>query len=942
MADLIKIGSSGVRVNQLNLQTTGHNIANVDTDGYSRQDAVQVTNPAIAWGNGHYGQGARTETVRRIVNDFTVNQLRNDTSVAKEREMVLQYAKQLDNLMADADSSPGNALNEFFSAMQSLADDPNNSALRNQVLAQADGLAQRFNLMQERFDDMQESINVQLKSSVGDINRIAANIADLNRAVVEAEGKNGLPANDLRDAREEQLRELSEYVDVSLTKVADGTYSVFIGEGFPLVVHNENYPLAAEPLSSDIKRLGIVYPQRDGDKNVTHLIQGGELGGVLKFRDEIMTPAQNQLGRLALTIAETFNQQHQKGIDLNNQTGKNFFTDVNSTAAMEGRVSAFKDNSQSSNIRFNIEITDTTALSDKDYVLKAVGPDTFSLFDTDGNQLRFEKNTTPKTFTTTVTLEELNRQDGTNSDLRLSVDGFDIYLSTDAAKRVAQGDQFLIQPARYASGQMAREITSPDEIAIASPLRIESALFNEGSAEVKALSVLSTYKSGIADTKPLLLADSPNPNGAAPETSSYIFVDERDGSFKVYLDTPASTVTGSLAGTDIPTAITAGGTANSRTVADSIAAAAGAPVPASDMDTSVFGAAFTAADAVADSEKDILDIAAEVQTLANAEAAVPGATADTVAEKVKLFLEEQGASSQVVSDAVAGIKSAPNAATAAGAVSWDVGKAYLREAFESRNVNSGAIATTLAEVDTAKAASIAAAPAYTVLTQADMGAFAEDAANEAALAQAARLTTPPTGLTGANAVGGAAATGIYDLKQGVNISFTSESATTPGQLQYEITDPDSGAIIYQGTYTKGQENALLPASWGIDVSIGGNPAVGDRFTVAFNTDGAGDNSNALLLTGLQGEPTLEGEMSYQDAYAKTVSQVGSQTSEAKITAQSGAAILEQTTNLRDSVSGVNLDEEAANLVRFQQAYNASSQVISMAKQMFDTLLAAVR
>ncbi|OPX54822.1 flagellar hook-associated protein 1 FlgK [Oceanospirillum multiglobuliferum] len=711
MSELIKIGSTGVRVNQNNLGVTGHNIANVDTDGYSRQDAIQATNPSISMGNGHFGQGARTDTVRRIVDEFMVTQLRNDTSLAKEREMMLGYAKQLDNLLSDADSSPGNALNEFFAAMQSLADDPNNMPLRNMVLAQGDALSQRFNLMQERFDDMQTSVNVQLKGTVSEINRISSNIAELNTAIIEAEGSNGLPANDLRDARDEQLRSLSEYVDVSLTKVADGTYSVFIGEGFPLVVNNKNYELSAEPLSSDIQRLGIVFNDVKGDKDVTKLIRGGELGGMLKFRDKLLSDAQNQIGRLALTIGDTFNAQHKLGIDLNNQIGGDFFRDVNELELMEGRVSAYRDNSPSTNIRFSVEITDTKALTDKDYVLKAISGDTFSIVDAEGNPVRFQKNTTPVTYSNTVTLAELNRNDGVSDELKITVDGFDLYLSSDAAKRVAKGDQFLIQPARYAAGQIERDITSPEELAIASPLRFEPHLANTGSGELRSLVAAETFRSNSVDP-------TFSPNSAA--AGDYAFIDQLDGTFKMY----------------------------------------------------------------------------------------------------------QGGS-------------------------------------------------------------------------------------------------------------------VQSLPQGLSVSYTAINATND-VLTYEVRDPNTNTVLHTGTYTQGVEQDMLPADWGIQFRLGGNPVVGDSFKVNFNTDGFGDNSNALRLTALQGEPTLKGDMSYQDAYAHTTEMVGTTTAEAKITAQSGAAILSQTKNLRDSVSGVNLDEEAANLVRFQQAYNASSQLISTAKQLFDTLLAAVR
>lgn len=717
MSELIKIGSTGVRVNQTNLNVTGHNIANVDTDGYSRQDALQVTNSALSRHYGYAGQGANTDTIRRISNEFLTTQLRNDTSLAKEREMLLQYSKQLDRLLADPDASPGNALNEFFAAMQALADDPNNNTLRNQVLAQSDSLAQRFNLMDERFTDMQESINIQIESSVGEINRLASGIADLNRAILEAESRHGQPANDLKDKREEHLRQLSEYIDVDVTQSNDGRLTVSLGKGFPLVVGDKSYALESDNISSDARKLGVFLTNKENEQiDVTGFVRGGDLGGLLRYRNEVMSPAQNDLGRLALTIGETFNAQHKLGIDLNNELGGNFFKDANTQTLMAGRSTSYLTNDSTSNIRFDVEITDTSALTNKDYVLKAEAGNQFSMYDTDGNRVQFNRN---GTLVNTVSLADLG-----NAAVTVQVDGFRLSESalsgggTGAGTgTVAQGDRFLIQPAKYAGGDFARDIASPDEIAVALPVRFEASLSNTGSGELRGLEVSATYAGATGSTT--------SPNSAvtitAPSTG-YAFVDTQDNQLKIFQ-----------------------GVAGSETV----------------------------------------------QTLSS----------------------------------------------------------------------------------------------------------------------------------------------------GLDIVFNATPAV--GQLTYQVRSP-SGDVLHEGTYTQGIEQDMLPASWGIQFRIGGNPDLNDRYELSFNTDGTGDNGNALQLTALQGEPTLEGDMSYQDAYSHTVTRIASQTAEAEITAQSGASILEQTRNLRDGVSGVNLDEEAANLVRFQQAYNASSQIISTAKQLFDTLLQAVR
>ena len=141
------------------------------------------------------------------------------------------------------------------------------------------------------------------------------------------------------------------------------------------------------------------------------------------------------------------------------------------------------------------------------------------------------------------------------------------------------------------------------------------------------------------------------------------------------------------------------------------------------------------------------------------------------------------------------------------------------------------------------------------------------------------------------------------------------------------------------TYTSGAN--ITYNGWQIQIT--GTPRAGDSFTTQSNTNGVGDNRNALLLGGLQTELTLAGSTaSYQDLYGQTVAQVGSSTRQADVSRQAQESLLQQVTGSRDSVSGVNLDEEAAALIRFQQAYQAAAQVITSSNVLFDALLNAVR
>lgn len=713
MTDLLKLGYTGTSVHQNALNVTGHNIANVDTPGYSRQQALQRTLPAFGSGEGYFGTGAMTETIRRISETFLTQQVRNDTSLAKEYETVLDYSKQIDNLLADPSSSPGAVLNDFFAAMESLNDEPDSQPLRGLVLSQAETLVNRFNLIDERYKSMSENLNTQMETDIQDINRIASSIANLNKEISKASGRTGgLPPNDLMDLREEKLRELSEYVSVKTTDVSDGTVSVFVGDGFPLVINEDSFTLDVGPGRSEQFSLDIYYVDpKEGNKLITDLVTGGELGGVLKFRDEVLTPAVNELGRLAITISETFNEQHQKGMNLNNELGGNFFRDVNEYKLMESRVTQYQGNNKSTNISLGLEITDPSALTNKDYRLQALsgGPSaTFSLKDSDGNNVRFKNTSTnPDTYQSVVNLNDL--KNGV-----IEVDGFKLTLTSAAAETVYKGDNFTLSPTRTGAEHIRKEITSGNEIAIASPIRATAASFNDGSLEVVSSSVSKVYKSS---------AVSPgfNPNSDAGDPN--VFFDQRDGAIR---------------------------------------------------------------------------------------------------------------------------------------------------AFSAGNV--------------------------------------------------------------------------INLPNGIQVKFDPAGSFSSGDttMAYEIQDPATGAVLSSGNYTLGKTQNVIPSSWGFEMQLGGMPSTGDSVLIDFNTDGFGDNTNGRSISDLQSKGILDdGKVTYQDAYSHIAEFVGMRTAEAKINAESGSAILEQSKALREGVSGVNLDEEAANLVKFQQAYNASAQLISVSQQIFSSLINAV-
>ncbi|SFX18351.1 flagellar hook-associated protein FlgK [Marinospirillum alkaliphilum] len=339
MSDLMNIGLTGLRTSRNNLTVTGHNISNIDTPGYSRQRAVQITNPPFGTGAGYLGTGARTQTIQRIVDQFTINQVRVDTSRMKDNEAYLRNASELDNLLANENSALGTALNRFFEGVQSAANDPLSRPARELVFSQADSVSQRFKSAQARLSDQNNNINTQLRTYSSRVNELAVGIGEINREIKIYQGTQNQPPNDLFDRRDELLRQLSEIVEVDVFEQDALDINVFIGSGIPLIVGENVNKLEAVPGEFDKSRYDVNLVDARGNRvNINSSITGGSMGGVMRYRTDTLDPALNEMGRIALVFAGEFNNQHRGGIDLNGDQGGDFFRDINTPEFMLDRI----------------------------------------------------------------------------------------------------------------------------------------------------------------------------------------------------------------------------------------------------------------------------------------------------------------------------------------------------------------------------------------------------------------------------------------------------------------------------------------------------------------------------------------------------------------------------------------------------------------------------
>ncbi|WP_324733911.1 flagellar hook-associated protein FlgK [Pseudomonas paeninsulae] len=466
MADLLSIGLSGLSANKTSLSVTGHNITNVNTPGFSRQDAVQATrNPQFS-GAGYIGSGTTLVDIRRTYSEFLTTQVRSSTALSSDVEAYRGQIEQLDSLLAGTTTGITPSLQKFFSALQTAAEDPANIPARQLVLSEAEGLAKRFNTVSDRITEQNSFINKQMVAVSDQVNRLATSIASYNDAIAKASA-NGQQPNDLLDAREEAVRQLSTYVGVTVVAQDDNSLNLFVGSGQPLVVGSTTSRLEVGPGQGDPTRFEVSFVSGGSRQGITSLLTGGELGGLIRYRAETLDPTLNSLGRLALAVSDQVNTQLGQGLDLKGQVGTALFGDYNDTALAQLRVRAFASNT--SNVQPALNITDTSVLTTSDYRLEYDGSNYSARRLSDGAAMTINPSS-PGSYPATLTFTDAAGRD----------QGFE--LAIDSAPAAA--DKFLLQPTRRGATTISAQLDQPDQLAFAAPLRSEANLQNRGNGVI--------------------------------------------------------------------------------------------------------------------------------------------------------------------------------------------------------------------------------------------------------------------------------------------------------------------------------------------------------------------------------------------------------------------------------------------------------------------------
>ena len=468
--NLFGIGLSGLNSAQIGLSTTGQNISNAATPGYTQEKPVYQEASGQYTTSGYLGSGVTTATVTRSYSSFLTTQLNAAQSTSSSLSTYYSMLSQLNNLVGDPTTGIGAGMTSYFTSLQSVANSPATTSTRQSLMSSGQSLVDQMNAAAANYNQLRSGVNQSLTNAVTQINSYTSQIAALNGQIVTASAQ-GQPPNQLLDARDQAVSNLSQLTNVQVTTV-NGMYNVSIGTGQPLVSGTTGYQLQAVTSTSDPSELSIAYASPTGSPQTPAQTQylpdstfgGGTVGGLLAFRSQSLDPAQAQLGSLATSFAAQLNQQNSLGVDLNGNPGTALFS--------TGSPTTYANSRNTGNAQLSVSIADPTQPPSSNYTLSYNGTN-YTLTDSASGAALGTLTADPTTGAVSGTVAGLN-----------------ISLTSGTMKA---GDSFTIQPTSGALAAFSLVTTNPTAIAAASPAVASAGASNAGTANISAATVIAGY-----------------------------------------------------------------------------------------------------------------------------------------------------------------------------------------------------------------------------------------------------------------------------------------------------------------------------------------------------------------------------------------------------------------------------------------------------------------
>ncbi|WP_294844673.1 flagellar hook-associated protein FlgK [uncultured Gilliamella sp.] len=410
---LMNTGISGLNAAQNMLNVISNNISNAHTTGYNRQQQILQQANSSKYNFGFVGNGVSVNSVNRAFNQFVVGQLRQSQSQNGSIKAYYNELSKVDNLLAENDNSISSQLNNLFASLNKLTTNAGDASSKQTVISNLTSLVSQFNKTEMSLKNQIANINTELSNNVDQINAYTKQIAELNQKISKLQAvSGGNEPNALLDERDQLVNELSEIVGINVTE-QNGQYNISLANGLNLVQGSTVNTLSVQPSKDDPSLNAIVYTHNSGatQELTSQNIASGRINGLLAFRDGPLSESRNQLGLIALNLAERFNQVQMSGVDINGDQGEKLLD--------YQKPSSIANTKNQGNASVNIDYQSVNDVKASDYKIEYNGSDWVVTRLSDNTQI------TPQ-------LEEG----------KLIFDGLSIEITGNAVS----GDSFLLKP----------------------------------------------------------------------------------------------------------------------------------------------------------------------------------------------------------------------------------------------------------------------------------------------------------------------------------------------------------------------------------------------------------------------------------------------------------------------------------------------------------------
>ena len=997
MTDLLSIGANALKTNQSALAIVSNNIANVNTEGYVRQELDIKENLPTKAGLVYVGSGAVATGVRRAYDSFVESSVRSSVSDLAAQSPLIEYSNRMIDILGDQSASLTPALDEFFDGIKELSLDPSSELRRDTALSDAKGLASRFNELGHQLQLIDDETKNQLNYKVSEFNALTDQLAVINQKLVRQSDLKRQPP-DLLNSRDQVLVELSKRFRVSVEQAANGMVSVTVGK-------NANGVKVVDGGSA--KQMGVEYKTATSPAEATLVLDaygdrqdlsgltgaGGEIGGLLQFRSSVLAPSMNNLNLLAATVSNEVNSALSGGMDLYGDKGGPLFdtplvfsADVKNTASNPGvsiQVTEKRpENSHSLELIFDKK-NDRWLINDQSTGLKFLSPNARQMSINglrigisgdiqDGDRITIGA-TSSAAESMRVVMTDPNRLAAgdlygmtfgaeNSGSARASVE----FAQQTPASLVKPIQETLVNNLNPAAAVSINPNNFQPLVSIpAGTSNVTLTLSKEYPADVE-MQVFTREgqhlfgSAGIADSQLSLMLSENNGFGAgASYSAQHLNADQgymgkpwRIGAVSQSLSElneqgaaivkqeaviqssalPARTnSTGSTLNIVDQADLKLNGKALSALpLANGTSLTSAAVVSWLNSNISTHGLALVAkAENVIDISRQDIDLNASSLSINETDISLPS----PMSSLVDLANAINQSTSDTNVEAVIGVNNSLRLQNTAGneaaSIEFDSPASVFKSLTGEVRAAIKIEATRTGGDSSQKEVALTLSSQGTSSDLAALGfsssLYIDDTLSEDLIVFATGATSASATLAADYSAGEVDPLALRNRI--THFEFISDT-------QYQIKDDATGTVLATRDYLSGQDLQYQS----IRMQMEGEPKKGDTFSVDGNRSGLGSNENALRLTALESKKVFGASQNFHDGYLSILTTAGNTSRLAEVAEQALEIVHDQAVRAKDEKSGVNLDEEAANLIRYQQAYQASARLMQTANQLFDALL----